>query len=550
MIAPGWRQRALSSLDGGFDLVVVGGGITGCGVFLDAAQRGLTVLLVERGDLAAGTSSRSSKLVHGGLRYLKQMQLGLTRTASRERDRMLRLSPHLVDALRFVYPVYHAEGMPGWQVELGLALYDRLTTGPAHRQHLAADELARRVPALRTTDLDRAVAYLDARADDARLTLAVAATGAAYGGRLLTRAAVEEGRRGGGGRLSAVVLRDLESGRVHAVTAGVVVNATGVWTDELAQRLGEEGRRLRPSRGSHLVLPASRLRLADAVTVSSPDDGRPVFFIPHPEGVLAGTTDLFHDGSLDDPRPDDDEVDYLLRAAAAAFPAAGLTRADVRGAFAGVRPILDSDATEPSKASREEAIWEEAGLLTVAGGKLTTWRPMAEAVVDRALASLPEERAGRAGRCATAGTPLGALAPPDLAAHLAAARPGLDPAVGTALARRLAGHAWGALDLAARRRDLAPLVAGTDLTAAEVRTHARYGAVLHLDDLLLRRARFGLWQPEAARELAVPAAAVLAGELGWTRRRRHREIDAFAGALEGWTLGGVRPSRGGAGRGP
>ncbi len=537
MFPPTWRQQALSGLEQPFDLVVVGGGISGCGIFLDAAQRGLRVLLVERGDVASGTSSRSSKLIHGGLRYLKQMHLQLTRQSCRERDLQVALNPHLVTLQRWIYPTYSEDATPGWKISLGLAIYDQLTRRPDKHSRLSGDELEELAPGLGRAGLDRALSYFDARVDDARLTLAVAATGVAYGGLLLTRAEPEAALRDPGGRIRGLEVRDGVSGQVHKVEASLVVNAAGVWVDRLRQRLGLDGRRLRPSRGSHLVFPRHRLPLEAAVTILSPDDRRPVFFIPHPEGVLAGTTDLFHDGELDDPRPAAGEVDYLLRATAAAFPHDPPGRGDVLGAFAGLRPVLSHHLDDPSKASREEAIWHEDGLLSVAGGKLTTWRATAEEAVDQALALLPEERGRRAAACATAGTPLAGLAPRDLDRRLAAGAR-VEPAVADGMARRLGALAWTALALASRR-ELRPVVPGSDLCRAEVRAHLRFGAVLHLSDLLLRRVRLGMWRPAEVRALLPRLRRLIRHETGWSRHRWQLEVERYAFAAEGWTLDGV-----------
>jgi glycerol-3-phosphate dehydrogenase len=539
VLDPLWRQRALAGLAEPFDLIVLGGGITGCGIFLDAAQRGLRVLLLERGDIASGTSSRSSKLIHGGLRYLKRLQFQVTRLAVRERDRMLAVDPHLVWPIRFVYPIYQGGRPPGWQVEMGLRLYGRMTGRRQRHQRLLVEELERIAPGVSTEGLAVTFAYGDAATDDARLTLGVAATGAAYGGLLLTRIEVEEGVRNAAGVLCGLVFRDLETGEVHAADAPLVINATGAWVDAVRHRLGVGGVRVRPSRGSHLIFARERLPITEAVTIPSPDDGRPVFFIPHPEGVLAGTTDLFHEGELDDPRPSPGEFGYLLRAVQAAFPGRGIEPEDVRGAFAGLRPIVDSRADDPSAASREEALWVEQGLLSVAGGKLTTWRAMAEEVTDLALRLLPPERARKAGPCATAGTPVGALAPPDLAVRLNAAH-GVDPAVAVGLARRLGGIAWTACALARGPEELRPLLDGTDLCAAEVRGHLRHGAVTRLEDLLLRRARFGLWDPPAARALVPCLAPLFRDELGWSADRWEREIEEADQALSAWTPDGVR----------
>jgi glycerol-3-phosphate dehydrogenase len=535
---PYWREQALAKLGETFDLLVIGGGITGCGVLLDAAQRGLRVLLVEKHDLAAGTSSRSSKLIHGGLRYLKQMQLRITRLACRERDRLVALSPHLVHPISFLYPAYQGDLTPGWQVDLGLWMYDRLTSGSQRHTHLGPDDIEALAPGLAVADLDRALLFGDAVADDARLTLAVAATGAAYGGLVLTRAEVVGGVRDAGGRLTGVVLEDLEGGRSHRVAAHQVLSATGHWTDVIRERFGLGGTRVRPSRGVHLVFATERLPLATALLVTSPDDGRPVFVIPHREGVLLGTTDVFHDGALDDPRPTREEIDYLLRVAQSAFPTHGLGPADVRGAFAGLRPILKSGVESPSAASREEAIWEEEGLLSVAGGKLTTYRVTAQKAVDRVVERLPEERARRASASATAGTPLAGLAPADLPERLErSAR--LSPEVARGMAARLGSGAWAALSLASSRRELGPLAPGLDLCPAEVRAHLRHGAVVRLEDLLLRRARLGMWQPAAARWAGARLRSLCTAELGWRRRRWERELEGFESALEAWTPEGV-----------
>jgi glycerol-3-phosphate dehydrogenase len=537
MFDPTFRRRALAGLAQPFDLVIVGGGITGCGVLLDATQRGLRALLVEKGDLASGTSSRSSKLIHGGLRYLKQMQLRITRLACRERDRLLQLSPHLVQPVSFLYPAYEGDRTPGWQVDLGLWMYDRLTQRPDRHRDVEPGEAQRLAPGLELEGLDRALLYGDALTDDARLTIAVAATAAAYGGLVLPRAEAIDARRDIAGKVDGIVVRDLLSGEAHRVEAAVVLNATGHWTDAVRERFGLAGRRLRPSRGVHVVLPASLLPIEVALTVASPDDGRPVFFIPHPEGVLVGTTDLFHDGPLDDPRPTRAEVDYLLRVAMAAFPGRVTGAAQLRGAFAGLRPILQSHAETPSEASRDEEVWEEEGLLNVAGGKLTTYRSTAEEVVDEVVKRLPPERARRVGECATAGTPLAGLAAVDLPDRLR--ERGVEPAVAAAMSRRLGSLAWTAVSLARTPDELQPLVDGVDLTAAEVRAHLRHGAVLRLEDLLVRRARLAMWDPAAARAVAPKLAGAFQSELGWAGPRWEAEEEAFASALAAWTLEGV-----------
>lgn len=529
-----WRSRALESLDERFDLIVVGGGITGCGIFLDAAQRGLRVLLLERADFASGTSSRSSKLIHGGLRYLRQMQFRVTRLACRERDRMLSLNPHLVRPIRFIYPARGDDQVAPWTVDLGLWMYDRLTRLPEKHTHMTPEEVLERLPGLDVEDLDRAMAYTDALTDDALLTLAVAATGFAYGGFALTRAEVIEATRSDSGKIDGVRFRDLETGSAHAVSAHLVINAAGVWVDDLRERFGLEGKTVRPSRGTHIVLPRHRLPIDSGVTLPSPDDGRPVFVIPHPEGVLVGTTDIFHDESLDDPLPTAAEVSYLMRTLQDHFPGHHLRERDIASAFAGLRPILDSHASTPSEASREEEIWEEEGMLSIAGGKLTTWRAMAELAVDDAIDRLPEDRARAAAPCLTAGTPLAGLAPPDLDTRLVAAH-SLSPLVAAGAARRLRSLAWWLPQLARRDSELDPVIDGLDLCPAEVRVHLNFGAVLHLEDLFLRRARLGLWSPEIVGQVARALREIVCEELDWDRSTWEHEEGRLDAALRAWS---------------
>ncbi|MFQ5666452.1 MAG: glycerol-3-phosphate dehydrogenase/oxidase [Candidatus Binatia bacterium] len=560
MFHPHWRAQALAHLDETFDVTVIGGGITGCGIFMDAAQRGLRALLVERQDIACGTSSRSSKLIHGGLRYLKQMQFRVTRVACRERDRMLVLNPDLVRPIRFLYPVREGDRTPGWTVDLGLWMYDRLTRRSERHTHLTREEVQAMAPGLAVENLDRTMAYTDAVVDDAALTLAVAATGFAYGGFVLTRADVVEATTDADGRINGVVVRDAESGETRQVHSHLVINAAGVWVDQLRATFGLAGARLRPARGSHIIFRADRLALNAAVTIPSPDDGRPVFLIPHPEGILMGTTDIYHEGPLDDPRVTRAEMDYLLRAVQASYPDAHFTAADVVGAFAGIRPILYTHSENPSEASREEDIWEERGMLSVAGGKLTTWRRTAQEAVNTALKYLPDERRHTVAPCYTAGTPLVDLAPPDLAARLRDTH-SVPVAVAEGMARRLRSAAWWAPRLARQNqgmlrrlrgaawwvprfarsdKELLPLMDGTDLSAAEVRVHLAFGAVLHLEDLLLRRVRVGLWQPALALELVPRLRPLFQQELGWKSRRWDRETQAFEAALQGWSPEGVR----------
>ncbi len=536
MFLPGWRRRFWDALDRPFDVLVIGGGITGAGVLHDAARRGLRVALVERGDFASGTSSRSSKLIHGGLRYLKRMQLRITRTASRERDLLAMHNPHLVSPVRFLYPSYRDDPTPGWQVALGLSMYDHLSPIRHRHERVDAERVLEMVPSLAADGLEFGLLYDDALADDARLVLAAVTAGVLAGGVALNHAPAENLLRGPSGRIRGAVVRDRETGAVQEVRAAVVVNATGVWCDRVRELAGRSDRRLRPSRGAHILFDGSRLPLEDAVTGLSPDDGRPVFAVPHPEGVLVGTTDRFHDGSLDDPRPAASEIDYLLRFVSSAFPGRHLGRADITGAFAGVRPILGNDVDDPSKASREEEVWEEDGLVSTAGGKLTTYRATAEEVVDRVVAELPEERRAVVGP----GCPVTASLPWRISAEaLDLAAAGATPAVAAAMARRLGSLALAACG-EADPSSLRPVADDLDLCACELSWHARHSAVVHLDDLLLRRVRLGMWSPHRCLAVAPSLRRILRRELGWSVRRWREELVRLDDALAGWRPPEVR----------
>jgi glycerol-3-phosphate dehydrogenase len=537
MFPPGWRERAWQRLGEGLDILVIGGGITGAGILHDAALRGLAVGLVERGDFGCGTSSRSSKLIHGGLRYLRRMQLGITRTACRERDLLALSSPHLVWPVRFLYPSYEHDSTPGWQVDLGLAMYDHLTPVRHRHEKVDAQAASTLVPALAKPGLEFGLLYDDAVADDARLVLAVVTAGVLAGGVAASYTQVEGLVRDRAGRVVGALVRDLEGGATLEVRAHVVINATGVWGDEVRAMGGATRAKLRPSRGSHLLFPRHRLPLEVAVTALSPDDGRPVFSVPHPEGTLVGTTDLFHTGPLEDPRPSVEESTYLLRFAQHVFPAARLAARDVTGAFAGVRPVLSSHAEAPSAASREEAVWEERGLISTAGGKLTTFRATAEKVVDAAVKRLPEERQDVLGPPQTAAVSLpwrcDAL---ELARGLKAL--GVSVQVAHGLARRLGALALPAA--AADREAVRPVSDGLDLCGAELVWQLRFGGVVHLEDLLLRRVRLGMWQPRLCLELAPKLRPLLRRTAGWTVSRWNGEIERLERAVTNWLPPGAK----------
>ena len=526
VLGPGWRDDAWERLTGPWDVLVVGGGISGAGVARRAARAGLRVLLVEQRDLAWGTSSRSSKLVHGGLRYLREGQVGVVRDSVRERERLLRTAPGLVDELGFLMPTYRGTSPGRWTYTAGLEVYDVLAGRRTHRR-VRRTELEMLAPRLRASGLTGGFRYADAQTDDARLTFRVAMDAVAAGATVLTYAVAEDVLRDGAGLVIGARIRDaLDAGRAVDVHATATVSATGAWADRLRGRLGA-GPRIRPLRGSHLVFPAWRFPVAQAVNVIHPADGRPVFAFPWEGVTLVGTTDVDHEGDLDiEPRISPAEAAYLVEAMATAFPALDLDPEEAMASFAGVRPVIGTGQADPSKESRDHAAWNEHGLLTLTGGKLTTFDVLAR----EALRAIRPRFAGRA----TVGAP--AMDPP--VDPVPAPRPAeLGPGARDLPAddlRRLAGRygrATSPLLLAAAGGpgygDLLERIPGTASTWAEVRWAARAEGVVHLEDLLLRRVRLGLTLPEGGAAVLGRVRAIAQPELGWSDARWDAEEAAY-----------------------
>ncbi|QOY93137.1 glycerol-3-phosphate dehydrogenase/oxidase [Massilia sp. UMI-21] len=493
------------------DLLVIGGGITGAGVVLEAARRGLTALLVEQRDFAWGTSSRSSKLVHGGLRYLAEGRLRLTRESVREREALLRDAPGLVEPQGFAFADYGAGARRRCAFLAGLALYD-LLAGRREPHWLDAARFQMLAPNVRHDGLAGGIHYTDAKTDDARLVLRVLDEARSHGAEARNYVAVESLRREGG-RVSGALLRDARSGAASEVAARVVVNATGAWACGIAGQAGAP--RLRPLRGSHLVLPAWRLPLAQAVSLMHPVDGRPVFAFPWEGVTLVGTTDVDHgDGLALEASITRAEFDYLMVALRAQFPQLGLVDGDVLATYAGVRPVLDSGARgAPSKETRAHLVWDEPGLVAVSGGKLTTFRAIALDTLRHVARQLPGWRAELAPR-------------PVFAPQAVPAGPrGVPHAVLQRLAGRHGRHAQALVD-AAQGGEL-DAIPGTLTPWAELRWAARSERVHRLEDLLLRRTRLGIQLRGGARALLPRIRAICQPELGWTDARWDTEQAAY-----------------------
>jgi glycerol-3-phosphate dehydrogenase len=563
------RSQALAALtEEEFDVVVVGGGITGAGVALDAASRGYSVALLERADYAAGTSSRSSKLVHGGLRYLQNFDLGLVREALLERQLLVALAPHLVRPLPLVVAAFEG-AHPDRLVGVGLNLYDVMSVtdrrdaggrvrsrrgrramaaereaaaepapaprppeggeswSPERHRVISGEEVLELLPALAGREPTSGYLFYDCQTDDVRLVLTVLGEAERFGAVCANRVDVI-GLLERDGRAHGVRARDFESGEEFEVHAANVVNATGVWADELRPReLHDEAElpRIRPSRGTHITLRHDDLPLVGGAIVPA-GSGRSVFALPWLGHTLIGTTDNDYEGSLEHVEPSGEDVDYLLSATNDFF-GTELSPQSLSGAFAGVRPLISTgDPKKSVDISRKAELYEtSSGMITITGGKLTTFRRMAKMTVDRLV-----EREARDAPCRTREIPLGqAIGVEELTPV-----EGVPTESYAALAARYGHAAHEVLALAAERGELAqPIVAGLPDLLAEVTLAARNEQARSIGDVLLRRTRLGLL---AARELSpdardgpvVRVADVLAGELGWDRQRTQLEIARFA----------------------
>ena len=522
-----------------FDVVVVGGGITGAGVALDAASRGLRTALLERDDFASGTSSRSSKLVHGGLRYLQQREFRLVYEALAERQVLLRNAPHLVAVQPFLFPLFargdgkarkQAVRAYGRAISSALWMYDftgGLRIGKAHHR-VSNDEALERFPALDPERLAACYEYFDAKADDARLTLAVVQTAAErYGAAVANHAAVV-GFRKDGGRLTGVDFADEITGASGTVATDVVVNAAGVWSDEVrALDEGASAGELRPAKGVHVTVPRDRCPTSVAAVLPVPGDRRSIFVIPWGDLVYVGTTDTDYDGPLDEPVCTRDEVDYLL-AAVNAWVRDPLGPDDVTGTWAGLRPLVrDADSERTADLSRRHTVAVSgSGLVSVTGGKLTTYRRMAVDTVDAVFDVLGR----RPPRSRTKRVPLhGAEGLEELADEGAASRLGVAPEVLAHLVDRYGSHARAvALMIGDDERLAAPLVPGLPYLRAEALYAARYEMAATLEDVLARRTRALLLDREATAAAAPDVAALVAPELGWDADECDRQVARFS----------------------
>ena len=545
------REDALAALESdSFDVVVVGGGITGAGVALDAASRGYSVALVEKSDFAAGTSSRSSKLVHGGLRYLQNFDLGLVREALLERSLMVELAPHLVRPLPLLVPSFEGK-RPDRLMGVGLNMYDVMARrrgrddeeswSPDRHRIVDGAETVEMAPALAGRSPSAAYLFYDCQTDDVRLVLSVLGEAERFGAVLANRCEVT-GLVERDGRAAGALVRETDDGGEFELSATNVINATGVWADRLRpDELYSQGEmpRIRPSRGTHVTLSRERLRV-NAGVIAPAGGGRTIFVLPWLGRTLVGTTDNDYEGSLDHIPAGEDDVAYLLEALNAFF-GTELGAADLTGAYAGVRPLIATgDPKKSVDISRRAELYEtSSGLVTITGGKLTTWRRMAKMAVDRIV-----EREGREAPCRTHEIPIGL---PEQAESLPDV-PGVEHDTRAHLAARYGHAARDVLSLVVDAPQLARRISPElpDI-AAEAAFAAAHEQASSLGDVLLRRTRLGLLD---ARRLSDPGAegpalvaAAMAGELGWNDTRVERELSTWTEVcrLEGLVPAGVRP---------
>lgn len=521
-----------------FDLAIIGGGITGAGVARDAASRGLKVALIEAADFASGTSSRSSKLIHGGIRYLENLEFHLVFEALSERQRLFEMAPHLVHPLRFLLPVYEGGRVPAWKMGMGMLAYDALSLyeAPELSEFLDLADVRTEFPALQTNLLEGAFAYYDAYMDDDRLVHETLRSACAYG----ALAANYVRATGASQDFSALECEDKFTWEKFSLKARHFVSTVGPWTDRLGQALFKDWqKKLRPSKGVHLTFNKSRFQLQDAVVMAA--ESRIVFAIPRHEMVIVGTTDTDFPEDPSKVRAEEEDVRYILQVIERYFPGAKITRQDIVGCYAGVRPLIDDGATTESKTSREHLIWTDPrGVTFVAGGKYTTYRNMAQQTVEEVLAHFSIEDRVRYGHSQTL-TPLNPLVTESL---LVRARNEqvrwakdwmLPEAITSALAERHGLEAEqiiiNALPLRARCKDPEEWMWCAEALHAIAETMC-----LTLTDFYLRRTHLILAREDHGLPFARVLAQVMGERLGWDQKRQIDEINALQNQLA-WELG-------------
>lgn len=503
----------LTAIRKNWDIVVVGGGITGAGILREAVRNGFRTLLVEQKDFAWGTSSRSSKLVHGGLRYLKEGRLMLTRESVKERERLLKEAPGLVEPLEFLLPVFEDKGPGKWTMEAGLFLYDTIA-GKWRHKFYSKEKFHAKEPLVDYNGLVGGFSFMDAQVDDARLVMRLISEAREAGGAALNYTRALEILRDDSARVTGLVVEDAETGEQLEIFTGAVINASGVWAERLHPS-PEKGKHIRPLRGSHLIFPADLVPVKNPVSFFNPKDKRPLFVIPWEGAVLAGTTDIDHEKGLDlEPSVSKKEADYIIDAMKSVFPLLEISLTDCIATLAGVRPVLSEGRLDPSKESREHAVWIDKGLITVTGGKLTTFRALAWDTLKAARPFLRE--ANLVGRDESVFNPM-------------EIRNKEKTRLSDDQLKRLYGRYGRAAEKIISQacdEDLT-VIPGTYTLWAEISYAAENEKVRHLDDLLLRRVRIGLLVEKGGRAFLQRIRQLCQNALDWDDEKWEREIKDY-----------------------
>jgi len=508
----------LADIEPSWDVIVIGGGITGAGIFRESVAAGLKTVLLEQKDFAWGTSSRSSKLVHGGLRYLRDGHFLLTKASVEERERLLQEAPGLVENLPFLLPVYRGQSPGKRLLGAGLTVYDLIALKKQHR-YWDRDDFIQLLPALWRNNLTGGYSFSDASVDDARLVLRLITESVSDGGTALNYATVTSLKKNNRGDTVGVTARDTETGLTRDLAASVVMNATGAWAETLHPS-PDTKKHIRPLRGSHIVMPAWLLPVTRAVMLIHPVDERAVFVIPWEGVVIVGTTDIDHTADLSqEPVISDEEIAYLLEVLHAFFPSYNISADDCISTFSGVRPVLSSGDRDPSQESRDHTVWTDRGLVTVTGGKLTTFRLIARDAMKAALpflhiSHLPDTGTGDLFHMTSMAESCPDILPQDAWLRL--------------IGRY--GAAAGELVSSAAAEDLA-VVPGTRTLWAEIPFTASREGARHLSDILLRRVRIGLITPEGGRVFMKRIQALLKPVLPWDAARWDEELEAYSRLL-------------------
>jgi glycerol-3-phosphate dehydrogenase len=516
-----------------FDLTVVGGGITGAAIARDATVRGLKVALLEKGDFASGTSSRSSKMIHGGLRYLRHAKFGLVFGSLRERWTLRRNVPRLVKPLTFLIPVYKGSKTGKLQLSLGLWLYDILALFRTEKKHewIRPEQIQGQEPTLRRDGLVGGALYYDFLTDDARLVLAIVKD-AWTRGAIVANYTEVVGFEKDRGRIAGITAVDSTSGKQLRVYAKVVVNATGPWSDKV-RRLDDPSSdaKLRPAKGTHLILPRQRIGNREAVILDSRRDGRNLFVVPWDDLCLVGTTDTDYDGDLDRVTASGEDAEYLLECLNEYFPGRNITRSDILSSYASVRPLAAELGVSEDDVSRDQLIFESSsGLVSIVGGKLTTHRSMAEALVDYVTGKLAREFATpTADACETQRLPLDYDGPGvERAVNDLIRESRVEPDVATHLVEAYGPDATEVLDIARENPRLSSRIAAeAPYLMAEVRHAAKHEMTMKLVDFMFRRTRLSNRLKDHGRSVARNVANVMAEELGWSAENLEQELTDF-----------------------